>query len=778
MMTHHRSLLLAVVVVVVCSGHLGGVHAQLGLHLNGDGSYDVRVRGNTWLTSADTAFYVNDEWLSIHNFRLALTKNTTTRGANSYGSFTEYTNTWKAASQVHFGFEVETAFKVYENGNRIMFTQRWVSGGKNTSAGTTDNVLSSFPSFNLSHTPPSSLHLGCAGWFGTFIDDSHRGPAIGKWPDGTVGGKDFGPMVLFDRDTDDAVVFAAASEFMAASVEKTDNALRAGILGSVEEVPAGFSVAFSLTLNTTGVNNAMTSWGRALRRHYNKSSAPAQCDLTLQYLGYNTDHGAYYYYNPQSPNFNETLVGVFESAKQQSIPYRWILLDSWWYFKGTGNGVKNWTAMPQIFPPGGTDGLAEFTSITQWPVIGHNRYWSNNTDYAIQNGGKFAFSDNKYAMVVPLEQAFWDFLLGSSKKWGLAVYEQDWLYNEFNGVPLLTKNISMARTWLMQMGNAAAKHNLTIQYCMPYPRHALQSVEISPVTQIRASDDYVPGAAGPDQWRLGSSSILAHALGLAPFKDNFWTTPRQPNASTGPLGHDDAVWREAAVATLSAGPVTPADGIPYQNKELIMRSCNEDGLLLNPDRPAVSIDQTFKAAAFGAAFGAAGQLWATYSTIGSHRFNHVFAAEMKNTFDLLPSTLTVDATATATATEGMVAYAVANTTSLDVSTLRVQQFSREVPIVISAQTSTPNTFDLYHTAPVFDNGIAFLGELSKWVPTSSKRFKGFTKTASSIKVEVVGALGEKVTAHFAYMSSSTNDITIKHASCVISGGTSCHIESP
>ena len=51
-----------------------------------------------------------------------------------------------------------------------------------------------------------------------------------------------------------------------------------------------------------------------------------------------------------------------------------------------------------------------------------------------------------------------------------------------------------------------------------YPRHALQSSEISAVTQIRASDDYVPSPVGPKQWRLGSSSILAHALALAPFK--------------------------------------------------------------------------------------------------------------------------------------------------------------------------------------------------------------------------------------------------------------------
>ena len=51
---------------------------------------------------------------------------------------------------------------------------------------------------------------------------------------------------------------------------------------------------------------------------------------------------------------------------------------------------------------------------------------------------------------------------------------------------------------------------------MPWPRHLLQSVEIPAVTQTRVSDDYTPGNS---QWQIGDTSILAHALGLAAFKD-------------------------------------------------------------------------------------------------------------------------------------------------------------------------------------------------------------------------------------------------------------------
>ena len=66
------------------------------------------------------------------------------------------------------------------------------------------------------------------------------------------------------------------------------------------------------------------------------------------------------------------------------------------------------------------------------------------------------------------------------------------------------------------MGRAAEDNDITIQYCMAWPRHYLQSVLIDSVTQIRVSDDYQPGNT---QWRIGDTTILAEALGLAAFKD-------------------------------------------------------------------------------------------------------------------------------------------------------------------------------------------------------------------------------------------------------------------
>ena len=55
--------------------------------------------------------------------------------------------------------------------------------------------------------------------------------------------------------------------------------------------------------------------------------------------------------------------------------------------------------------------------------------------------------------------------------------------------------------------------------------------------------------------------MFAHALYVAPYKDTFWTTPFQPgNPLYGPVSEPN-VELQAAIATLSTGPVGPSDAI-------------------------------------------------------------------------------------------------------------------------------------------------------------------------------------------------------------------------
>ena len=58
------------------------------------------------------------------------------------------------------------------------------------------------------------------------------------------------------------------------------------------------------------------------------------------------------------------LIAVKEYADAERIPYKYVLLDSWWYYKGKDGGVKEWLGRPDIFPHG--NGYLRNT--TGWPV--------------------------------------------------------------------------------------------------------------------------------------------------------------------------------------------------------------------------------------------------------------------------------------------------------------------------------------------------------------------------------------------------------------------------
>ncbi|GFR71337.1 non-lysosomal glucosylceramidase, partial [Elysia marginata] len=103
---------------------------------------------------------------------------------------------------------------------------------------------------------------------------------------------------------------------------------------------------------------------------------------------------------------------------------------------------------------------------------------------------------------------------------------------------------------------------------------------------VRVSNDY---HLQPDQWKIGVTSHLANALGLAPSKDTFWTTVEQAGNSYGKTEPYPSL--QGAVSTLSKGPVGPGDKIDGTNRTLLMRCCNEDGLILKPSKPARAIDE-------------------------------------------------------------------------------------------------------------------------------------------------------------------------------------------
>lgn len=128
---------------------------------------------------------------------------------------------------------------------------------------------------------------------------------------------------------------------------------------------------------------------------------------------------------------------------------------------------------------------------TKLNVTAQSRQWDWKVLYATQNGGSYNFIiDETSQNSLPNDQRFWNDLIYNATKWGLSTYEQDWLIRQtLEFTPLLT-DVNLGRTWLLQMGNAAAKFNVTIQYCSALCSHMLQSLEVPTATQVRVSNDY------------------------------------------------------------------------------------------------------------------------------------------------------------------------------------------------------------------------------------------------------------------------------------------------
>ena len=251
-----------------------------------------------------------------------------------------------------------------------------------------------------------------------------------------------------------------------------------GLQGSITAVPADYSLSFVIAESSAGgVNAAFEEWGDKLLHRYGKSREMTYRDFSLNYLGYSTDNGAYYYYQTEDhtpgkrisqggdagkwsgpgKDYQQTLIDVKDYADQEAIPYKYVLLDSWWYYQGVGGGVTNWIGRPGISSRTATTYLRNKTG---WPIMGHNRFWAVDNVYCTQNGGDYDFvvekkGDEARQATTPgrWSSASGTTLLYNSSKWGLFMYEQDWLDTEYDNVMYLNKNASAARTWLAADGH-------------------------------------------------------------------------------------------------------------------------------------------------------------------------------------------------------------------------------------------------------------------------------------------------------------------------------------
>eukprot|EP01090_Pellita_catalonica_P002759 TRINITY_DN12359_c0_g1_i1.p1 TRINITY_DN12359_c0_g1~~TRINITY_DN12359_c0_g1_i1.p1 ORF type:complete len:705 (+),score=113.09 TRINITY_DN12359_c0_g1_i1:109-2115(+) len=602
---------------------------------------------------------------------------------------------------------------------------------------------------------------------------------IGHWDSSTIsfeGGIKGGTPFTWYNQAGETMILSPFADYMISTQGLSNtlgDAFVAGFNGNLESVPMG-NPHWSIMVAGQGISSTMYDWGSyLLQSGTHKDRTREDGDVSLEYLGYWTDNGAYYYYTTEpETNYAQTIEDVSTYLKELNLPVENYQFDSWWYYKGPHGGLVLWESRPDIFPEGMR---VVDQAIGAVPLILHNRYFSVENLYL--QDYEFVIGDSNVAL--PIDEAMFTYIMGKAKNWGLAVYEQDWLVTTYQNNVATQSNFTNGARWLNAMGSAAQRLGLTVQYCMPLPLHLMQSTQIQSVTNARATTDYQPGN---DQWQIGYSSLLHWAIGLRPLKDNFWSGTSETGCHYKYCYEPNPVL-EALVATLSTGPVGVADKIDHINATIVNATCRADGLILKPDKPATALDKAFMQFDFSA-MPRSIQVWSTFTALdeGALVWSYILAAELEDTFTVTTADLDVKG-------HDFVVYEYLAFVSGNNS--NVGLFNDHTPLVIDAMMPSfvpeealamknplytaidseepfisdrygdshsvgapPKKVDFkyYVVAPILPGGWAILGEISKYVVVSKQRFSsvvtGSDSTNQWLTVTFNGSLQEKVTVVF------------------------------
>eukprot|EP00051_Salpingoeca_urceolata_P007182 m.95352 g.95352 ORF g.95352 m.95352 type:complete len:789 (-) comp15151_c0_seq3:34-2400(-) len=730
------------------------------------GVAEIIVDGSDWLSGHQAVLRNNASWYfsnvtGADNVKpLIKIGSYTTDGYDRLGNFSETYLMYKTTDAVPV--RMDAGLRSYDQID--VFFQRFPNGlAPNNTHGQLNEIVSSFPTFEV-----AGANLGVVWYEGSQLQNVrylhwHKGERIpvgasfndeASQPSGGM------PLVLHDA-SGWAITMGPLHNFFTAAQcpsPKLKGALAFGYKGTTAYVPPGTEFATLITYGGT-VSSSVLKYGEMLMQYSgNKTRSmkwTEQGDLSLRALSYYTDNGAYYYYHTVDDNahirsadndtgYVKTFKELLAKFQQLPLPVQAVQYDSWWYFKEPGGGLKLWEPMPTVFPDWWKVGL---------PTVLHNRYFDPNCDYVKSGKYTWAMDTN---VAIPLDKQLFLDIMGKAKAWGMVTYEQDWLVTQFERSTAMQQEIGLGKRWLEAMHSAAEDLNITIQYCMSLPEHILQAASFERVTQARASHDYAQSRV--DQWNTPElSSLLYWAVGIIPFKDDFWSESIEPGSKwPGTIEKNPEL--QTLVSALLAGPVGPSDAVDKINATRIMQTCRADGVLLKPNRPAFLSDAALQFALADET--APPHLWHTTCDVSDRDvsgrdYGHhlVLSVNTSKTYRLSHQDLGVDKNTVLFAREYYShATQVVNATS--------PLYLRALPPVQACPDGPGHCypFEYWVLSPAHGFGpglktFALLGEPDKFVPVSPQRYGSPRSTASEWSVEVYGAPGEVVTVDVLHIES-------------------------
>ncbi|XP_065187086.1 uncharacterized protein LOC135817773 [Sycon ciliatum] len=706
-----------------------------------DGSFSISIgeAKDVWIESGRSAVRINGTLMVLGK---DLVSNVTfaSSGQDVLGAYQMDTIKWKTKDTQQELFR--TNFKTYRDLPAVVFEQHFPVSVDNP-GGSSAELASFFPTFSA--TDKAITDLNYITYTDTF-PSMHNGHFNNhsQFPGGTNGGV---PLTIYDKSLR-TLVISPLDNFMVGIqdiAKEVGGGITCGINGQVLNIPEGFNHS-TIMWAGQGLKDTMYDWGGALLKYHGKSRTPLDSDFSVKYLGWWTDNGGYYHYNPETnKTYQQTMLDAKAKLEELNIPARYFQLDSWWYFQEASHGALTlWEPRPDVFPSGMSDWLG-------LPLSLHNRWFAAKNNYSAD---WFLVKEGQDC-ALPSSKELFDTIMSKTAKWGPGMfqYEQDWLVTTFERCAYSQTDIYASRNYLAYMAQGAADVNATVQYCMALPNHILQSTALQPVTLARASGDY---SASSEQWAIGKTSLLYYSIGLIPFKDCFQTvTTNETGCQHKGRCLETNPTLQALVSTMSTGAIAPGDGIQFMNEDtvaLLKRTCRwADGLILKPDAPAIIMDVVFQTV-FSDTKMEPFELWHTYSDFSGVRFHYIIAAVLPNPFTLHTSFIQAPAGSNFIAYDYMLNC---NMTATACAFTKWQTFNASSPLEIHVpkdeHLKTPthslplHPFKYYVLAPVLANGWTFLGEGMKFSVASKQRFQSITGNAGQgLEVTLTGTSGEEI----------------------------------
>jgi hypothetical protein len=651
----------------------------------------------------------------------APTRLSSATGTDSVGAYNQISFAWLDASSR----QMTGTINLYTAQDTVIFSDTLVAASA--------AAPSPFPNFTT--IPQNLSHF-------SYDDTTYFAP-----PSFSVGSGSM-PWVLFDSHAN-TVIFSPASHFVPAQlIGDGQTQMASGFRSTVANPPAGFTQQTIMSMSA-GINHTFNIWGLALTNIYSKVRPAYDADVVLRYFGYWTVNpsGAYYYnYNTnatapgESSAYEATLQNVIVDFTQKGIPIHYLEMDSWWYDKsnvyydgsnaggyssgdpldqpwGLFGGELNWAGDPNLFPNGVeafSQALGNAVSGPPIPFACHSRWVDTTAGSSSMSTFYSEFGNtysNDFSGIAGISSRFWNTLATYAKANNIQHYKQDWQIEIISESPAFTSTVNVADEFYGNMANAFAAQGVDIDYCLPPACAYLQGGEYSNVTYARVTGDGFNSGYYHD---FLYTSRFTSSLGIWPYTDIYTSTQLQ----------------NLLLGDLSAGPVGTGDAIGTESASTLLLALRADGVIIKPDFPIVPTDGAFMAESAGTG------VPLIASTTSNNGVTTTYATAIPGT----PNTT--------------------STFSLSMSDLGItapayfynyfSQTASEVQPggILSGQQIPSGGVAYYIIAPVGPSGIAFMGDLNKFVSNGRKRIASVTDQSGQLKATVLFAPTEsQITLH-------------------------------